>query len=110
MKKKPSAKPFYHQWVKTERIYCHVQKAGLKKQEEEEIWSLIEETIHMRAIDAVLEKLPANKHEEFLEKFHREPDDLKLMAYLRHHIADVEKHLEATFSKLEREILKDLNL
>ena len=94
----------------TEKIHLHIKKAGLAAPQEKEVYSLIEETIHIRILDAVLEKLPADKHEEFLEKFHREPDDLKLMAYLRHHIADVEKHLKATFSKLEREILKDLNL
>lgn len=106
--KRKFAKPFYHQWIKTERIYCHVQKAGLKKQEEEEIWTLIEETIHTRAIDAVLEKLPMEKHEEFLEKFRQKPDDSALFDYLREHAKDIDNHFKKVFQSLEEEIIKDI--
>lgn len=108
MKRKTFAKPFYHQWIRTERIYTHIQKIGLGEKEEKEAWSLIEETIHTRAIDAVLDKLPSEKHEEFLEKFRQKPDDTALFDYLRQHTKDIDVHLKKVFQTLEEEIIKDI--
>lgn len=109
MKKKILAKPFYHQLVNVQKIYIEVKNARLSVTEEKEIWDLIEHTIHTRAIDAVLEKLPLEKHEEFLEKFSQQPDDSKLLDYLRQEADDIDNHLRKTFAKLEKEILEDLS-
>jgi Na+/phosphate symporter len=106
--KKKLKKPFYHYLIKIERISLEVKKAGLTKDEEKEIWNLIEGTIHTRAIDAILEKLPNEKHEEFLEKFSQQPHDLKLLDYLRQEVKDIEAHLTKVFHSLEEEILSDI--
>lgn len=108
MAKKISKKPFYHQWIRIEKVYMEVKKVGLSEGEEKEIWDLLEETIHTRVLDAVLEKLPEVKHEEFLEKFRQKPDDTALLNYLRAEIDDIENHLDKTFQELETEILKDI--
>ncbi|GEM_PF-1298084 len=108
MTKKTVGKPFYYRWLAGERIYRHIRKAGLKEEEEREILTLIEETVHTQALSAVLEKLPAQKHEEFLEKFREKPDDLKLIDYLQGQVEDIETHLKKVFKNLEEEIIKDV--
>jgi len=108
MTKKTLNKPFYHHFIRVEKIYIAVKKSGLRRNEEKEIWELVEETIHTRILNALLEKLPEGKHEEFLEKFSLRPDDTRLIDYFRQEATDIESHLEETFRSLEEEILADI--
>lgn len=106
--KKTKQKPFYHRYVQVDQIYVHIQKMKLKPEEEKKAWDLVEEIIHARFIDAVLDKLPAHKHETFLEKFAQKGEDKELLDFLETEIKEIHTHLQQTWVDLEKEITQDI--
>ena len=106
--KKIHKKPFYHKFISVDRLYVQIKKIGLAPKEEKEVWDLVESTIHTRTIDAILEKLPAEKHETFLEKFADQPDDETIVQFLKKETTDIDVHLEKTFKDLEIELIADI--
>lgn len=102
-------KAFYHSVIDVQKIHAHLEKVELKKDEHLQVWDLIEETIHIRILDTILEKLPEKKHEEFLEKFHKNPQDKKLLLELESEIKDIKKHIHESYIQLEKETLEDIN-
>ncbi len=107
-KKSNVNKPFYHRLIQMDRIYLAVKRTGLTGKQETELIGLIEETFHTRVLDSILEKLPLEKHEEFLEKFNQKPHDLSLWKFMDQEFNELQENLRKTLSLLEEEILKDL--
>jgi DNA-directed RNA polymerase specialized sigma24 family protein len=109
MNKVKNKKPFYYQFIHFESLIIEVKKAGLSNKEEKEILDLIEHSFHTRAIDAVLERLPEDKQEEFIKMYARRPADEDIFDYLKKNIKDIENHLKKALHNLQKEILKEFN-
>ena len=79
------------------------------REEREELWLLVDEIIHHKAVGCVLEKLPSNNHQEFLEIFHKFPHDSDLIfGYLKEKIGgNIEEILRQELGDLTFEILMD---
>lgn len=105
---KKHKKAFYHCLLKVETIFEQLKKMGLSSKEEREIWDLIEETIHTRTLQAILGKLPSEKHRDFLERFSQKPDDVAILDFLEAEVSDIRIHIKEVFEELEKGILKDI--
>jgi hypothetical protein len=105
---KAKPKPFYHRYIQLDKIYIQLKKVGLKPGEEKQTWDLVEEIVHTRFIDAVLEKVPAGKHEIFLERFSQNPEDEQLLELMGVNTEQIENHLNKTWEDLEKEITQDI--
>jgi len=106
MTKKTPKKPFYHPLIKTEKICLQLEKTNLQGEEYKEVLCLVEETINTRAISALLNKLPEEKHETFMEKFSEAPHSEELWDFFEE--KDIAKdYLSQAFRQLEEEILED---
>jgi len=107
MTKKKHKKPFYHTLIKTEKICLQLEKTNLQGEEYKEVLCLVEETINTRAVSALLNKLPEEKHEAFMEKLSQEPYNEELWDFFGEEKDTAKDHLSQVFSQLEEEILQD---
>ena len=73
------------------------------------VLELAEKMIHVRAIDAVLEKLPEEKHEAFMEIYASRPHDKEIIELLKEDIKDIDGYLSQTFDSLANDILADFS-
>lgn len=107
MTKKIPKKPFYHPLIKTEKICLQLEKTGLQGEEYKEVLCLVEQTINTRALSALLNKLPEEKHETFMEKLNQAPHSEDLWDFFGEEKDTAKDYLSQAFSQLEEEILQD---
>ena len=97
---------FYDHLVVFTKVEKHLKKINVNDDEKSEIWKLIDEMVHHRALTTVLNKLPFEEHNEFLDRFHKAPHDLAIIEYVNSKVgSDITKDLQKDFEKLEKEIL-----
>lgn len=103
------SKIFYDKLLTLEQIDLKIKKIAKTKEEKEEMWALIDEIIHHKALGCVLDKLPRENHDEFLSLFHNSPHDEELLfGYLRSKIGEnIEDIMRQELGDLAYEILKD---
>lgn len=103
------SKIFYDHLIVFEEIEVELDKLELSREEREEIDQLIEELVHHHVVERILDHLPREHHEEFLDKFHAVPHDPALLHYINKRIDEsVEVHIKDEMKKLKKEILKDV--
>ena len=92
-----------------EEVEREIEKVTGIKEEKEELWKIIDEIVHHRVLGCILEKLPHEHHQDFLEKFHKAPHDENLFLYLKEKINDdVEAVIKEEIGGLAYEILKEI--
>lgn len=78
-------------------------------EQKQELWQLIDEILHHRIMSVILDKLPSEHHEEFLENFRTAPYNIGLLDYLREKIKDdIEEYIKREAQSVLREIAGDL--
>ena len=100
---------FYDHLIIFEEIEAEVKKVAKTPEEKEELWSLVDELIHHRSLEAILDSLPQELHTEFLDKFHKAPYDEGLMEYLKEKISEnFEEILRTELGNLAYEIISEI--
>lgn len=104
------SKVFYDHLLELEKIDKQIKKIAKTKEEREEIWSIIDEIVHHKAIGCVLDKLPRENHDEFLEMFHSSPhDEDRIFGYLKEKVGNnVEEILKLELGNLAFELLQEI--
>lgn len=102
------SKVYFDHLLVLEPIEEIVRKHANSPEEKEELWHLIDEIVHHRAMDFVLSNLDKEHHHEFLEIFHSCPhDETVIFSYLREktHI-DIEESMRKELESVSGEISK----
>ena len=103
------SKIWYDHLIILEEVDVELGKLDLEHEEKEELQHLIEEMVHHRVLDRVLQVLPREHHENFLQEFKKRPHDVALIHYIDERIDEsVERHIQEEIGKLKEEILADL--
>lgn len=102
------SKIFYDHLVVREEIIAELDKHVIAVEEREELVQLADETLHHHVLDIILSSLPAEKHEEFLVKFHNTPFDEKLLDYLKEIDKDIEQKISSEAKKVKDELLTEI--
>jgi len=103
------SKIFYDHLIVFEELEVEVNKMAKTQEEKEELWKLIDEILHLRILSKILDNLPSQHHQEFLEKLHTSPYDERLIQFLNERIEkDLEEFLRKEIGDLEREIIKSI--
>ena len=76
--------------------------------EKEEILQLVDENIHHQVLNAILKKLPNEKHEEFLLALYHRPTDKNLLEELKKDIENIEEIITQEVTKVKAEILTEI--
>jgi hypothetical protein len=103
------SKLFFDHLLDYKKIDREIKKVANTPEEREEIWLIIDEIIHHKALGCILDKLDRERHEEFLEMFHKSPHDEELLfGYLRERVdSDIEEILRKELEVLSEEILSE---
>ena len=104
------SKLFFDHLVEFEEIEKQIKKVAKTPEEREELWGLVDEIIHHKVIGCILDKLPRQHHEEFLELFHKSPHDEELLfGYLRKKVGDnIESLIKQEIGGLASELLEEI--
>ena len=103
------SKLFFDHLLSLDKLDKEIKKIAKTSEEREELWLLVDEIIHHKVFDLILERLPKDNHQEFLEMFHKSPhDEDYLFGYLKTKIGEnVEDILRKELGDLTYEILRD---
>jgi ribonucleotide reductase beta subunit family protein with ferritin-like domain len=96
---------FYDHLIILENLEPKISELGLEPEEKETLNQIVEETVHFRLITKILDTLPKEDHEEFLEFFHQAPHEEKLLQYLKEKIEDIEEIIKKEIEDLEKTLL-----
>jgi hypothetical protein len=103
------SKVFYDDLIVLEEVEEQIKSSVESSEEREELYNVVDEIVHHRVLEIILDHLPQKHHETFLEKFHETPHDYGLLEYLN---KKVEKNMEEIIKQeiggLAFEILQDI--
>jgi hypothetical protein len=103
------SKLFFDHLIVWEEIDQEIKKVPLNRDEKDELWKLLDEISSHRVLTSILDKLPLEHHEEFLDKFEKAPYDEKIFTYLKEKIgANIEELIKQEIGDLAYELLQDI--
>lgn len=104
------SKLFFDHLVELKEIDREIKKVAKTAGEREELWGLVDEIIHHKVMGCILDKLPREHHEEFLELYTGRPHDTELLfGYLKEKAgADMEEVIRSEMESLSKEILGEI--
>lgn len=103
------SKLFFDHLIEFEEVEIEIKKLDLTREERHELEHLIDSMVHHKVVGRILTHLPAEHHQEFLDKYHKKPYDPALLAWINEKIeSSVEEHVKEEVQKLKKELLKDI--
>ncbi len=103
-------KLFFDNLIVFEEIEAVIKSSAGTEEEKEELWSLVDEVVNHKVMEKILDRLPRENHEEFLELFHKCPhDEVAVFGYLKGKTGkDIEKELQEELKDISSDILQEL--
>ncbi|MFH1971506.1 MAG: hypothetical protein ABIJ05_03950 [Patescibacteria group bacterium] len=103
------SKVFYDRLIVLENFGKEVKKKTTSKEEEFEIWNLVDDILGHKVIDMILDKLPLKFHDQFIEKFLEAPYDETLFEFLKENIGEnIEELIKQEIGNLAYGLLEDI--
>jgi len=100
---------FWDQLTALDEVEEKIKALEVSSEEREEIWMIVDEIIHHKVMGCILDHLPGQHHQDFLDRFHQKPHDTELFDYLREKAGeDIEAVLKSQMDQIKQEILADL--
>lgn len=105
------SKLFYDRLISFEDFEEALREQEIDHEEKAELQQLVDEMIHHRVLGCILDHLPREHHQEFLNRFHRAPHDETLIIFLQEKTPsniDIEKKIRKEVAKLKKELLIEI--
>jgi len=103
------SKVFYDRLIVLENFGKEVKKMTSSKEEEFEIWNLVDDILGHKVIDMILDKLPLKFHDQFIEKFLDAPFDESIFDFLKEKTQDnIEELIKQEIGDLAFNLLEDI--
>ena len=104
------SKLFFDHLLNLDKLDKQIKKVTKSSEEREEIWLLVDEIVHHKALECILDKLPKDLHNEFLTLFHKSPHNQDLLfGYLKNKISEnIEELLSQELGLVSDEILSEI--
>jgi hypothetical protein len=104
------SKLFFDHLIYLEEVEVEIKRTAATKEERDELWGLVDEIVTHKVLSKVLDKLPREHHEEFLELFHKSPhDEVVIFSYLRINAGNsIEDDLKRDLKNLGRDLLREI--
>ena len=106
------SKLFFDHLLVLSEVETFIKKNASSKEDKEEQWRLVDEIVTHKVVEKVLDRLPRDNHEEFLEIFHKCPhDEVYIFEYLNEKTGkDMEGELRKELEEVGKEILREIGL
>jgi len=103
------SKLFFDKLIVLEKVEVRINEIAESREEKEELWHIIDDMVHHRVMDVILEKLPIKYHDKFLRKYKKAPYDENIFKFLSAKVEDnIEEIIKAEIGTLAFDILEDL--
>lgn len=103
------SKIFYDHFLKIEEIITVFDEYELDLEEKEELFSIVDETFHHQILETILDLLPLEVHEDFLNRFYQAPHDGNLLLFLQENVSvNIEEVLKTRAEKIKKEIFSSI--
>ena len=100
---------FYDSLIDWQKVHDALNEQGIDGEERLEVMEHIEHTVHTEVLLVIISQLPAEKHDEFLEKFDAAPHDPTHLDFLKSHGAvDIETKVKTRADEVLAEVIADL--
>ena len=105
------SKVFYDHLVILTEIETEIKDVAETEEERHELWQIVDEIIHHKVLEAILDKLAVEHHDEFLARFHKAPHDENLLGFLNERIEEnIEELIKEEMNILEEEIIRQIRV
>lgn len=102
-------KVFYSHLIIMDDIVSSLDEYRIDETERQELLALAEQILHHHTLNVVLNHLPKDKHQTFLEKAEQDPESPQLLEFLKSEIKiDIEAAIAAQAKKIKQEILQEI--
>lgn len=103
------SKLFFDQLIVLDDVENEIKRIAKTSEEKEELWLLVDERVRYQVMGCVLDRLPMQHHEEFLDKFQTAPYDEGLIGYLKEKIGEnIEELIKTEIGGLAYELLEEI--
>lgn len=100
---------FYDHLIELTQIDLIIKKSVTSKEEQEELWHLVDDMVHNKVMHVLLDALSREDHEEFLEEFSKAPHDEAHIHYLKDRTGkDIEELIQKELALMEEELVREL--
>jgi hypothetical protein len=100
---------FFDHLTSFPRLEIIIKQVALSKDEQEELWDLVEEIVHHKILHIILDTLPHEHHFEFLEEFSKAPHDETHIIFINERSGqNIEEIIASEMGELEEELLAEL--
>lgn len=101
---------FYDHLIHFEELNSSLNSIDLDRSQRDEFWQIIDEILHHKILEFILDNLHPYHHDHFIVMYHEMPYENSIMTYLIENVGDnFEKKLENEISKFEKELLAEFN-
>ena len=101
------SKIFYDKLVSLEKVEKEIAKVATTQEEKEDLHRLVDEYVHHRMMDCILDKLPSEHHHQFLSQLSESPHHDGIWDLLKTAISDdIESFLKEEVYKVGTELLE----
>lgn len=101
---------FYDHLLPLDEIKTNIDEVAESREEKEELWKIVDEIVHHKVMGCVLDELPSEHHEDFMQKFHKAPYDQELIKYLQERTKnDIVALITATTQKFVEDIKSEIS-
>lgn len=102
------SKLFFDHLTTFPRLESIIRQVSYSKEEQEELWNLVEEIVHHRILHLILDTLPYEYHLEFLEEFSKAPHDETHIIFINDKSGErIEEIIASEMGELESELLDE---
>lgn len=99
---------FYQRIISLDAALEELDQIDLSYDEKLQLTSLIDSNLHNLILDEILSNLSEEEKRVFLKKLHDNPDDDKLLEFLKEKVEDIEVKIKKVSDELTDKIKKDI--
>ncbi|MBN1168681.1 hypothetical protein JXA63_02205 [Candidatus Woesebacteria bacterium] len=100
---------FYDHLLDMQNVARYISEICESEEEKLELWNIVDEIVHHRVLGCILDNLPREHHEDFIERFKSKPHSRKLIVFINNRIGhDIEGEIRENTQNLQEELLKEL--
>jgi hypothetical protein len=102
------SKPFFAEIVTLAEFETHFQEREVSAEELLDLLREVEELLHAKTLDLILEELPEEHHGDFLGVFHQEQDNVSHWIFLEERSPSIKERVLAKLEEFKRYLLEEL--
>ncbi len=103
------SKVFYDHLIVLDDVENEIKAVSTTEEERHELWHIVDEIVHQRMLELILDCLHHDHHDDFLHRFYSAPHDQDHIHYLNDKIeGEIEEMIKKEVKKLKKEILKEI--